>query len=406
MNETDKSGFIFFLLWALFFSLTISGCGTPPAVISSSSGDTALARLLENMRVKAHQPALAAAVILDGSIKAAAAVGTRKHGTRNWVTVDDRFIIGSCGKAFTSTLAALMVEEGKLKWETTIRDVFPDLKMRKEYEDITLLQLLSHRAGLPKSFLADLDRRATYSPTAGRLVYLRQIVQTEPLHPPGTVKFYSNAGYILAGVMMEMISGKEFTELMAEKIFKPLNLTTAGYGPPAEQTPAAQPWGHIWDKSRRDLKAVQTDDPHWLDPAGNVSLSIRDWARFVIAHLPSGRTHGSAFLTPDILEKLHIPPDSVNWAYDDKYLTFWNKEVGWPLLSANYALGWFVTQKAAGEACLNHGGTSQAFQAEVYLLPDKKSAILIATNARMGHIHLYRTAIKINQKYGLEIDLP
>ncbi len=406
MRKANKHLCILGLFGALIFSLWTVCCSTPPAKISGSSGDRELSLLLENMRVKANQTALAAAVILDGKVKAAAAVGTRKHGTTNWVTVDDRFIIGSCGKAFTSTLAALMVEEGMLNWNTTIRDVFPNLKMRKEYEDINLLQLLSHRAGLPKSFLADLDSRLSYTPTAGRLAYLGQIVQTDLIHPPGTVKFYSNAGYILAGVMMEMISGREFTDLMSEKIFKPLNLTTAGYGPPAEHTPASQPWGHIWDKSRRSLRAVQTDDPHWIDPAGNVSLSIRDWARFIIEHLPSDQTDGNAFLRSEILVKLHTPPDNVSWAYDDDYLSFWNNEIGWPLLSANYALGWFVTKTTTDKVCLNHAGTSQAFQAEVYLSPNNKNAILIATNSRMGHIHLYRTAVKIKKKYGLKIDLP
>jgi len=406
MKAAYRSGFHFLLTWALFFCLAISSCGTPPAAIAGSSRDRELAQLLESMRAKANQTALAAALVSDGKMIAAAAVGTRKKGTTNRVTVDDRFIIGSCGKAFTSTLAALMVGEGPLNWDTTIRDVFPDLKMREEYQGINLLQLLSHRAGLPKSFTADLNDPMSYTPTAGRLVYLRQIVKKKLIHPPGTVKFYSNAGYILAGVMMEKISGREFTDLMAEKIFKPLNLTTAGYGPPAEHMPASQPWGHTWDKLRRTLRPVQTDDPHFIDPAGNVSLSIGDWARFCIAHFQSLQPDGSTFLKSQILEKLHTPPDNVGWAYGDDYLTFWNKEMGWPLLSADYALGWYVTKAGTGKVCLNHAGTSQAFQAEVYLSPNKKNAILIVTNARMGHIHLYRTAIQIKKKYGLQIDLP
>lgn len=406
MKKASKHGFKLLFLGVLFFWLSISGCKPPPAIIRTSSGDRDLAQLLEIMRVKANQSALAAAVVIDGKLKAAAAVGTRKHGTKNWVTVDDRFIIASCGKAFTATLAGLMVQEGELNWNTTIKDVFPELKMREEYENINLQQLLSHGAGLPKSFVADLDSSRSYTPTAGRVVYLEQLVQTKPVHPPGTVLFYSNAGYILAGVMMEKISGKEFTELMSDKIFKPLNLTTAGYGPPAKNTPTSQPWGHVWDKSRRSLKAVRKDDPHWIDPAGNVSLSIKDWAKFIIEHIPSDQTDGKVLLKPKTLARLHTPPDNVSWAYDDDYYKFWNNELGWPLTSSNYALGWFVTKAKNGKVCLNHGGTSKAFQAEAYLSPYNKNAILLATNARMGHIHLYRTAIKIKEKYTLEIDLP
>ena len=217
---------------------------------------------------------------------------------------------------------------------------------------------------------------------------------------------YSNAGYVVAGVLMEMVSGREFTALMSEKIFKPLGLTTAGYGFAPETGTPAQPWGHVWDPSSRSLKAVQEDDVHWLDPAGNVRLSITDWSRFILAQLPSGQANPCPFLKPEILEKLHTPPDQVSWAYGEDYFTFWKKETGWPLTSANYALGWFVTESKTDQSTLNHGGTSQAFQAEVYLSPKRKIAILIATNARMGHIHLYRTAVRINEAYDLKIDLP
>jgi len=406
MKQASKLSCKLLFLGVLFIWLIISGCNTPPAPITSSSGDRDLAQFLEIMRVKANQTALAAAVVIDGKIKAAAAVGTRKHGTKNWVTVDDRFIIASCGKAFTATLAAIMVEEGRLNWDTTIKDVFPELKMRAEYENINLQQLLSHRAGLIKSFVADLDSNRTYTSTAGRLIYLEQLVQTKPIHPAGTVMFYSNAGYILAGVMMEKISDQEFTDLMSEKVFKPLKLTTAGYGPPADRERTSQPWGHIQTKSPWSLKAVRKDDQHYTNPAGNVSLSIKDWARFIIGHMSSDQTEVTAFLNAKILEKLHTPVDNANWGYDEDYLEFWNNEIGWPLTSANYALGWFVTKAKDGEAVLNHGGTSQAFQAEVYLSPDNKNAILLATNARLGHIHLYRTAIKIKEKYALKIDLP
>ena len=80
--------------------------------------------------------------------------------------------------------------------------------------------------------------------------------------------------------------------------------------------------------------------------------------------------------------------------------------MGWQLPSANYALGWYVTKGKTEKVTLNHAGTSRAFQAEIYLSPKNKSAILVATNARMGHIHLYKTVTKINNKYALNIDLP
>jgi len=217
---------IFLGLWFVWIGLW--GCATAPAPITERSGDTDFAKLLESVRVKEGLPALSAAVVIDREIYAAA-VGTRKVETKNWVTVDDKFIIGSCGKAFTATLAAILVEEGRLRWQTTIRDAFPDLKMLPEYENITIQQLLSHRAGLPKNFIADLDEKRSYTPKSGRLLYLEQAVQNKSINLPEKVMFNSNTGYTLAGVMLEKITGQAFEELMAEKIFRPLNLTTAGY---------------------------------------------------------------------------------------------------------------------------------------------------------------------------------
>jgi CubicO group peptidase (beta-lactamase class C family) len=66
------------------------------------------------------------------------------------VSIDDSFLIASCSKAFTATLAAVLIEKGVLSWNTTLREAYPHLEMRKEYEKISLIQLLSHRAGLPE----------------------------------------------------------------------------------------------------------------------------------------------------------------------------------------------------------------------------------------------------------------
>jgi len=390
----------------LFVCLHLGSCTIPPAPILEQSGDKGLATLLEGMRRKAGQPALAGAVVANGKIVAEAAVGTRIWETKNWVSVNDSFNIASCGKAFTATLAAKMVEEGLLRWDTTLRDVFPKIPMRAEYEDISLQQLLSHRAGLIKNIEVDLDRGKTCTWTSGRMAYFEELSQIEPAHPPGTAIFYSNAGYLLAGLMMEHLSGKEFMELMSEKVFNPLGLKTAGYGPPAKRARMSQPWGHYWDNSSRSLKATLKDDLLYISPGGNVSISMGDWARFIIQHMSSAQLTTRPFLDLKTVKKLHTPEDGLKWGYDQDYFDFWYRELGWPLTESNYALGWFVTEAKDGSAVLNHGGTSRAFQAEVYLSPKTKNAILLATNSRIGHIHLYRTALAIKEHYRLELDIP
>ena len=127
--------------------LSFLGCAITPAPITEKSGDYDFAQLLENIRQEEKLPAIAASVIIDGDIHAKAAVGTREYGTNNWVTIEDKFLIGSCGKAFTATLAAILIKEGLLQWNTTVREAFPDIKMHSDWESINIQHLLTNRSG-------------------------------------------------------------------------------------------------------------------------------------------------------------------------------------------------------------------------------------------------------------------
>jgi len=115
MNKTNQK-FALTCLGLIFCWLYLLGCATSPVQITDKSGDADFAQLLETIRKEEKLPAIAASVLINGSIYAKAAVGIRKYGTDNWVTIDDKFLIGSCGKTFTATLAAILIKEGYLKW--------------------------------------------------------------------------------------------------------------------------------------------------------------------------------------------------------------------------------------------------------------------------------------------------
>ena len=102
-------------------------------------------------------PALAAAIIKNGEIIASGAVGTRRAGTNNPVMIEDRFHIGSDTKAMTALIAAMLVEAGKLRWTSTVAEVFPELAatMDPALKGVTLEQLLSHTSGIPSDTDAD-----------------------------------------------------------------------------------------------------------------------------------------------------------------------------------------------------------------------------------------------------------
>src|SRR4029077_16328190 len=117
-----------------------------------------VSQMLENIRVKHNFPALAAAVVVDGKIVVTNAVGFRKNGGTERVTADDRFHLGSVTKSMTATVAAMLVEQGKISWTMTIGEAFPELKSgnHHDYLGVTLEQLLSQRSGAPGNVPADL----------------------------------------------------------------------------------------------------------------------------------------------------------------------------------------------------------------------------------------------------------
>jgi CubicO group peptidase (beta-lactamase class C family) len=153
------------------------------------------------------------------------------------VTTNDIVNIGSCTKSMTATLAAMFIEEGKLRWDTTIAEVFPELKgkMDKQYEIVTVEQLLTHRGGVPNRPPADAIKRAweaqglpvdlrseflthfgTFhfyekpqgTPVQQRREFIEAVLTQPPQAAPGTQWIYSNQGYAIIGAMLEKIAGK------------------------------------------------------------------------------------------------------------------------------------------------------------------------------------------------------
>ena len=116
-----------------------------------ANAETSLDGILTPYLARYDLPALAAAVVQDGKIIASGAVGTRRAGAAIPVTINDRFHIGSDTKAMTALLAAMLVEENKLRWDSTVAEVFPELSatMNPGLRGVTLEQLLSHTSGIP-----------------------------------------------------------------------------------------------------------------------------------------------------------------------------------------------------------------------------------------------------------------
>jgi CubicO group peptidase (beta-lactamase class C family) len=310
-------------------------------------------------------PALAVVVTKDGQICDRAATGVRKWGDSTPVMTNDVFHIGSCTKSMTATLAAMFIERGKLRWGTTIVEVFPELKgkMDKRYEAVTVEQLLHHRGGVPHDPPPAAWAHAWQeigTPTQQRREFIEAVLSTPPEAEPGARMIYSNDGYVIVGVMLEKLSGKDFESLMTEKLFKPLHMDTAGFGPPGTKDQADQPWGHV--RKLLQTLPMQSDNPPVLSPAGRVHCSLDDLARYAMFHLQPA-TNG--LLKTETIAKLHASPEGVEIKdfMDD------------------YACGWVRMKRGwAGGLVLWHNGSNTMWYIVMWLAPLKNFCVIAATN--------------------------
>jgi CubicO group peptidase (beta-lactamase class C family) len=336
-----------------------------PFTLAVSPTNSAPDPSMETIRKKYDLPALAVVVVKDGKICERDAVGVRKIGDPTPITTNDVFHIGSCTKSMTATLAAMLIEEGKLRWDTTIAEALPELKgkMDKQYESVTVEQLLHHRGGVPGEPPAAARLRAREqkgTPRQQRLEYITAVLAQPPEAPPGSKMIYSNHGYAIVGAMLEKITDRDYESLITEKLFKPMHMDTAGFGPPGTMGKVDEPWGHTLNVL--GTTPVQFDNPPALSPAGRVHCSLDDLARFVMFHLQPA-TNG--LLKPETLARLHALPSGIKASGPDD----------------NYACGWVVYQRPwADGTALMHNGSNTMWYLVMWLAPEKDFAVIAATN--------------------------
>lgn len=297
-------------------------------------------------------PGMIAAIADSNGVIAIGAAGFRKAGDAVELSEDDVIHIGSCSKAMTSTMLATLVSDGTLRWESLLVDVIPELKgqIHRDYESATLWQLVTHRARFPENAPswwahADLEVKAR------RIALLKDSLQEVPTVGKGAYQ-YSNLGYVAAGCMAEAATGETWESLIQARLFDPLGMTTAGFGPPGTPETVDQPWGH--SKQDGSWAPSQLDNPEALGPAGRVHCSLADWAKFAALQLGNAET--------PILSREQLKNLVEN--------------------TGEYAAGWVVVDRewAQGKA-LAHSGSNTMWFSTVWVAPKLDRIYLVATNS-------------------------
>jgi CubicO group peptidase (beta-lactamase class C family) len=305
--------------------------------------------------------------------------------------VTDKFEIGSNGKAMTATLLALLIEEGALRWNSTLFEIFGHTLrgMNPAWRNVTLRQLVDHRSGLasdPFGILITRTLLSTASPRRERLAIVEQVLARPPGNPPDTKFAYTSAAYVIVGAAIENATGRSWEDLIRDRLFAPLGMGTAGMGAPAAPRQLDQPWGHTYRFLFPIFGFGRSDTPiapanlvasmrRAAAPAGVMHMSGADWAKFIALVLrshPANPERHVALLNAESFAKLYEPDprNEVNSA--DGY----------------YAAGWFVTTRpwAKGNRPVDVGrllwnaGDTGGWNSTAYLAPEIDFAVIVACN--------------------------
>lgn len=236
-------------------------------------------------------PAMAAAVVVDGKVKAIAFHGKRKAGQAPNVTGLDLWQLGSITKVFTKELIRKAVNEKRIAWETTLARALPTYAgtMHDKVKGLTVKQVADHTSGFanthegkPELFPPNLTLMQT------RQKHVQLAMGLEPPAAPGKYA-YSNFGYCLLGALSEKIYGLPYESVLKLKILMPAGITKVFFGEPA-LVDAKQPWPH----TVKDGKVAPVSncknalDYNVYAPAGHLSVSVLDAPKLMLGYMNGG----------------------------------------------------------------------------------------------------------------------
>lgn len=327
-----------------------------------------------------HVPGLAIAVVHGDSLVFVRGYGIAERGKPARATEHTRFAIGSTTKAMTTTALAMLVDEGKLRWDDRVIDFLPDLRLYDPYatRELTVRDLLTHRTGLPSTDLLWLIPENQYSMP-------EMIRRLRYIHPASSFRStfaYQNVVYAIAGLLVERISGTPWEAFVRTRIFAPLGMTETEplVSSITGKADVATPHAEVGDS----VIVVPVRSTDAVAPAGSVWSSVSDMSRWMRFVLDSGRVGGKRLISAASFREIVAPQIR---APMDEYPAL---ELSQPHFFT-YALGWFV-QDYHGKTVWMHTGSIDGMSAIIGLLPEQKVGVYVLANldhAELRHALMY-----------------
>jgi CubicO group peptidase (beta-lactamase class C family) len=316
-------------------------------------------RFADSIRKAHHIPEISYAVVNSHNTLEIAALGKHSINLPDTATLNDRYHIGSNTKAMTAFMIARYVEKGSLSWNTPFFTIFPEWrdKSNPAYQHITLQDLLTHRAGIQPFQGEDDPAIPDFKGTKQqkRKAFGKFVLTLEPVKPDEQNLFiYSNAGYTLATLMIERVTGKSWEQLMDKVFNKDLHLQVKFSWPENQQR--KDTWGHSTENGQ--LKPVPSTFNYHLDytePAGDLNITLKDYIKFIQLNL-QGLKGENNYLKATTYTLIHNGTE-------------------------NYALGWFNIFENGKYLSVHAGTGAFTYFTIVHIDRQTDTAYIIFTNA-------------------------
>jgi len=297
------------------------------------------------------------------------------------VTADTLFQTGSISKTFTGTIFMRLIEVGKIELDAPVRTYLPKFKMADKdvVEQATLRHLLTHTGGWIGDYFNDYGNE---NDALNKMA--RAITKLEQVTPLGEVWSYNNAGFNIAGRMVEVITKKPFEQAAQEMLLDPLDLNMTYYFPDDVMITHRFVVGH-----HMKGKKVKVSRPWAIGragaPVGGVISTVKDLLTYARFHMGDGQNaSGETLLSAKSLEQMRTP----------LYPATGFDQIG---------LTWFIRQ-AEGVDIISHGGATHGQIAGLFFIPEKQFSLAVLTNGEDGRL-IKKGALKHALKVFLDIDM-
>lgn len=336
---------------------------TTPEVDKFAGLDTAFERVLKDQLAAGF----AVAVVEKNKVIYAKGFGYRDVEKKLPVTPNTLFAIGSCTKAFTSSLIGLLQKDNKISLDKPAREYLPSLKFYNDdmNRQITVRDLMSHRTGLPRH-----DYSWYLFKSNSRDSLLQRIAYQEPTFSIRERWQYNNFMFLVQGMIAEKITGKSWEENISNQIFKPLGMTRSNFTVKEMESSDDAALGYGLKKDSI-IDKLDYYNINAMGPAGSINSSVNEMAKWVITWINGGKYEGKEILPANYVTTAMSAQMVSGTGLPSKERT--------DVFFSNYGFGWSLASYK-GHYRVEHGGNIDGFSASTCFFPTDSIGIIVLTN--------------------------